>query len=223
MVGKRKEAMTTMRMKKFTIIGLSLCAMLMGQGSGGSEDTEAAESGQGAAQPALSVSRIPRGMVLIPGGTISGINPIDKGEKRFTDYPATYNITVDEFLMDINLVTKRLWDWVRDDPATVFRGYEMSAGGGKEANHPVQSVCWVDAVKWMNARSELMGREPVYYLDAEYTQIFRSGSGRRRPLSPGFRFFLPCVLCDFLRFFSLFIHFVELAFLSRAHPLPGGR
>ncbi len=116
-------------------------------------------------------------MELIEGGTISGTNPLADGESHDDWYPATYNITVDDFLMDKYLVTKTLWDDVRNHPDTVARGYEMRAGGGKGVNHPVHTVSWFDAVKWLNARSELEGREPVYYLDAAYTQVFRSGSG----------------------------------------------
>ncbi len=151
--------------KKFTIIGIGLAAMIMLQGCGRGED----EGTDGAVRT---------GMILIPGGTISGTNPLAEGESHCEQfYPATYNITVDDFLMDKYMVTKGLWDDVRNDPATAQRGYEMPVGVGQGASHPVLFISWFDAVKWLNARSELEGREPVYYLDAEYTQVFRSGSG----------------------------------------------
>jgi len=168
------------RIEKFAIIGLGLCTMLMVHGCAMWKDSGSGDADLGSGQPALNGSRVPRGMVLIPGGTISGTNPLAEGESHSGMYPATYTITVDDFLMDKTLVTKKLWDWVRDDPATAFRGYEMRVGHGQGANHPVQSVNWFDAVKWLNARSEMEGREPVYYLDAAYTQIFRSGSGGER-------------------------------------------
>ncbi len=115
------------------------------------------------------------GMVLIPGGTNSGTNPIDDEGYHSNNYPATYSTSVSSFYMDRHLVTKGLWDEVRNHSSTVARGYEMRVGGGQGANHPVHTVNWYDAVKWLNARSELAGREPVYHLDAAHTQVFRSG------------------------------------------------
>ncbi len=109
----------------------------------------------------------PENMVLIPGGTNSGTDP---------DFGA-YSLTVDSFYMDKYLVTKGLWDAVRNDPATVQRGYtDLRVGGGQGVNHPVHSVSWFDAVKWLNARSELDEREPAYYTDAEFTQVYRTGN-----------------------------------------------
>ncbi len=116
-------------------------------------------------------------MELIEGGTISGTNPLAEGESHSIWYPETHNITVDDFLMDKYLVTKALWDEMRNHPDNVARGYEMRVGGGQGTNHPVHTVSRFDAAKWLNARSELEGREPVYYLDAAYTQAFRSGGG----------------------------------------------
>jgi formylglycine-generating enzyme required for sulfatase activity len=58
-------------------------------------------------------------------------------------------------------VTKGEWDEVRT--WAVGRGYtDLSAGAGKAANHPVQTVSWWDAIKWCNARSEKEGLAPCY-------------------------------------------------------------
>ena len=116
-------------------------------------------------------------MVFIPGGSNSGTNPLGTGESYSSCfYPETYTLTVGWFYMDRYEVTKALWDEVRDDPQTVARGYtDLAVGGGKAADHPVQYVSWFDCVKWCNARSQKDGREPVYYTDAEYTQIYRTG------------------------------------------------
>ena len=166
--------MTTMRIKKFTIIGLGLCVMLMAQGSGGSEGAEAADSGQGVGQPALSDGRIPEGMVLIPGGTISGTNPLAEGEAHSTWYPSTYDITMDDFLMDKHLVTKALWDEVYNWALT-HGGYSFdNAGTGKAEDHAVDTLNWYDAVKWCNARSEKEGRSPVYTVNGAAYRTGRS-------------------------------------------------
>ncbi len=116
-------------------------------------------------------------MKLIPGGTISGTNPlsVEGGESHSDFYPATYNITVDSFRMDKHLVTKGLWNEVRNDPETEDRGYtDLPAGGGQGIDHPVYTVSWFDAVKWLNAHSERAGLEPVYYTDAAFTQVYRT-------------------------------------------------
>lgn len=115
----------------------------------------------------------PDNMVLIPGGTNSGTNP-SPHEPHPDWYPSAYNISVNSFYMDKYLVSKNLWDVVSNDPETRKRGYYFSYGvKGQGKNHPVHSVNWFNAIKWLNARSELEGFEPVYYKDSEYRQIYR--------------------------------------------------
>ncbi|MDD5708648.1 MAG: SUMF1/EgtB/PvdO family nonheme iron enzyme [Kiritimatiellae bacterium] len=102
-------------------------------------------------------------MVLIPGGTNAGTDP---------DFGA-YRLTVESFCMDRHVVTKTLWDEVRTWAAT--NGYtDLPAGGGKAANHPVAEVSWYDVVKWCNARSQKAGLTPVYYQDADMTQVYKT-------------------------------------------------
>ncbi len=114
---------------------------------------------------------VPAGMVLIPGGTNAGTDP---------DFGA-YSLTVASFYMDRYEVTKALWDEVRNWNGGNGYGYdnnldgEGSHGRGKAAEHPVHTVNWYDCVKWCNARSQKEGRTPVYYTDAEFTQVFKTG------------------------------------------------
>jgi formylglycine-generating enzyme required for sulfatase activity len=108
--------------------------------------------------------QVPQGMVLIPAGTNSGADP---------DFGA-YSLTVEAFYMDATEVTKAMWDEVRIWAAD--NGYaDLAAGGGKAANHPVQTVNWYDVAKWCNARSQKAGRTPVYYTDAAMTQEYKTG------------------------------------------------
>jgi uncharacterized repeat protein (TIGR02543 family) len=110
------------------------------------------------------VGLIPEGMVHVPGGTNSGIDP-DNG---------VYSLTVDSFCMDRYKVTKALWDAVYYWAVT--NGYAFdNSGFGKAVNHPVHSVNWYDCVKWCNARSQKVGREPAYYTDAAFTQVYKAG------------------------------------------------
>lgn len=43
-------------------------------------------------------------------------------------------------------------------------------------DEPVTRISWYDAIAWCNALSELMGKKPCYYTDANATQVFRQVS-----------------------------------------------
>lgn len=110
----------------------------------------------------------PKGMVAIPAGTNSGMDP-DYGE---------YSLTVDAFFMDAVEVTKSKWDEVYTWALT--NGYAFAnAGSGKGTNHPVQTVSWYDCVKWCNARSVKEGKTPCYNL-SDWSCNF-SANGYRLP------------------------------------------
>jgi len=115
---------------------------------------------------------VPGGMVLIPGGTNSGTNPLADGESHNPGwYPETYSLTVESFYMDKYPVTKALWDEVY--AWAVANGYSFdNAGSGKAANHPVHTINWYDAVKWCNARSEKEERPAVYTVNGA---VYRTG------------------------------------------------
>ncbi len=114
---------------------------------------------------------IPEGMLLIPGGTNSGTNPLASGESHSSAYPSTYNLTADSFYMDRYPVTKALWTEVY--MWAINNGYSFTnTGSGKAMNHPVHKVSWYDALKWCNARSEMEGRPPVYTVNGA---VYRTG------------------------------------------------
>ena len=46
---------------------------------------------------------------------------------------------------------------------------------GTTGAHPVTRVNWYDVVKWCNARSEMEGRRPVYYLNDVHSLVYRGG------------------------------------------------
>ena len=80
------------------------------------------------------------------------------------------------FYLDQFEVTKALWDDVKTYAGA--NGYTFgNAGSGQGAFHPVHTVNWFDAVKWCNARSEKEGLTPVYYTDAGFTTVFKTGEG----------------------------------------------
>ena len=115
----------------------------------------------------VTLSALPalEGMVLIPGGTNAGTNPLATNEVHDTYwYPETYSLTVEPFYMDKYEVTKALWDEVYTWAIT--NGYSFdNVGSGKATNHPVHTVNWHDTVKWCNARSQKEGRPAVYMVN----------------------------------------------------------
>jgi len=119
----------------------------------------------------VAVATPPPGMVLIPAGTFTMGDSVDgMGDAVLV------STTVSAFYMDVNEVTLSQWQsvylWALDQtPAYGF----TNAGAGKAANHPVQAVNWHDCVKWCNARSEQAGKTPVYYTDAGFTTVYRTG------------------------------------------------
>ena len=126
---------------------------------------------------AVTTSPVTVGMVLIPGGSNSGTNPLGPGES-YSDcfYPATYSLSVGSFYMDRYEVTKAQWDEVAN--WGVSSGYDISAAGGsgKGPHYPVHDVSWYECVKWCNARSEMEQRAPAYYTSAARTTVYRTGS-----------------------------------------------
>ncbi len=105
-------------------------------------------------------------MVLVPGGANSGTDP---------DSGMPYSLTVNSFYMDPTEVTLGLWDVVRQW-GTMNRGYSIMGGGAHDANHPVHSVDYFNVMRWCNARSEMDGLTPVYFMDPGFTDVYRAGS-----------------------------------------------
>ncbi|HNQ90579.1 MAG TPA: SUMF1/EgtB/PvdO family nonheme iron enzyme [Verrucomicrobiota bacterium] len=113
----------------------------------------------------------PPGMVRIPAGSFQMGDTFGEGD---SDERPVHTVTVSAFSMDRTEVTKVLWDEVRT--WALANGYSFdNAGGGKGADHPVQTVSWYDGVKWCNARSQKEGRTPAYYTSAAKTTVYRTG------------------------------------------------
>src|SRR5665213_1998530 len=111
----------------------------------------------------------PDGMVFIPAGIFTMGDVLDNE----SDAKPT-NTIVSAFYLDANLVSYSQWqpvyNWATNN------GYSFAnAGSGRDTNQPVQTIDWYDAIKWCNARSQMAGWTPVYYVDAAFTQIFTNG------------------------------------------------
>jgi formylglycine-generating enzyme required for sulfatase activity len=113
----------------------------------------------------------PQNMSLIPAGSFVMGDTFVEGNSN--ERPIHTNF-ISAFYMDQYEVTKALWDEVSEWAVT--NGYSFgSAGSGKATNHPVHTVKWFDVVKWCNARSQRDGLTPVYYTDAGFTTLYKTG------------------------------------------------
>ena len=113
----------------------------------------------------------PPGMVYIPAGVFQMGDNFEEGHSQ--ELPV-HNVLVSAFFIDRYEVYRELWLQVH--AWALSNGYSINAGESKDVSHPVQEVTWFDCVKWCNARSEMEGLTPCYYLDETHTQVFRSGT-----------------------------------------------
>ena len=118
------------------------------------------------------VSTAPPGMVLIPAGEFTMGNTVAADTDLANAAPVS--TTVSAFYMDVNEVTLSQWQSVFYWATSNGYGF-TNVGAGKGPNHPVQTVSWYDCVKWCNARSEQVGKTPVYYTDDAQTTIYKTG------------------------------------------------
>jgi formylglycine-generating enzyme required for sulfatase activity len=108
----------------------------------------------------------------IPGGEFMMGNSVAADTDIFDAPPR--KVTLDAFNMGKYEVSKAEWDRVRT--WALANGYTaLATGAGKANDHPVHSITWYDMVKWCNARSEMEGLTPVYYVDTMKSAIYMTG------------------------------------------------
>lgn len=109
---------------------------------------------------------------LVPGGSFAmGDSFADLG----ADEVPVHMATVSGFYMDRLEVSKALWDIVYSWATNHGYDFSPNAGLAKAATHPVSYARWYDAVKWCNARSEMEGLTPCYYLESAQSTVYRAG------------------------------------------------
>jgi sulfatase modifying factor 1 len=108
------------------------------------------------------------GFALIPGGSFTMGRTSGDAD---ADAPPIM-VTVSPFYIQQTETTKAQWDEVRT--WGLANGYtDIGTGAGTASNHPVQTVSWLDAVKWCNARSEKEGLTPVFTVSGA---VMRTGT-----------------------------------------------
>lgn len=125
----------------------------------------------------LFKSSAPPGMAFIPAGTfIMG----DSRNELGGNASPVRTITLSAFFIDKYEVTSNLWNdiytWATN------HGYSFdNAGQSKGPNHPIEKINWWDAIKWCNARSEREGKPIVYYSNASFSTVCRTGQANVYP------------------------------------------
>ena len=141
-------------------------------------------------------------MVPIKGGSFLMGSTV---QESWPPYPRHYHlhrcspylerkVTVSDFKMSRTEATFEQWSHVRD--WALKHGYkdlskgDMGDAGSDDPHNPVVNVSWFDVVKWCNAASEMHGREPCYFVDAQMKQVYRTGEVKEPTVnwkSNGFR------------------------------------
>ena len=146
--------------------GVTLSGTLSGNGAGLTNIPARAVVG-------LPTSSRPLGMVLVPAGSFNIGDSL--GDSDITDAPVT-NVYTSGFYMDANLVSfaqfYSVYYWATNH-GYQFDGTFFPPGYGF-SKYP-STANWYDVVKWCNARSEQVGRTPVYYTSGSQTTVYRTG------------------------------------------------
>jgi len=144
------------------------------------------ENGEGARS--AMVSATPLEQTPVPQLVEVAAGPFQMGDNLDdVDYAKPVRtIQINRFYIDCYETTYDQWKTVYD--WAVVNGYTFDNAGcngsiiiqgvGVGTNLPVTSIYWYDAVKWLNARSEKEGRNPVYYTDENLkngTTVYRQG------------------------------------------------
>ena len=133
---------------------------------------------------------LPDTLKLVAPGTFA----MGDDDSRNGAMKPAHEVEISAFYVDQYEVTKKLWNQVRDwavtrpDGGETYRfSYDLGGAIGRNRPHgdpgyledyPMSGMNWDDMLKWCNARSEMEGRDPVYYKDAQHTEVYRTGERR---------------------------------------------
>ncbi len=124
------------------------------------------------------------GFVPVPAGTF--LMGLPEGEPGSYAGDTQHLVTLNRpFYIKQTEVTYAEWQEVRDWtllPENSGLGYALPTGvmganiAASTPQHPVTHVSWYAALAWCNARSEMEGRQPAYYIDAAHSAVYRDGT-----------------------------------------------
>lgn len=157
------------------ILSLMLAAVLAGTMVSCGSQTPPEQSQQSTLPPSSSQQdqeeqpQIPENFILVEGGTFSMGSP--DSEAWRSDDETQHTVTVSDFYMSAFEVTQAEYQAVTGSNPSAFSGEEL----------PVETVSWLDAIAYCNARSELEGLEPAYTVEGQTVTWNRGANGYRLP------------------------------------------
>lgn len=157
------------------ILSLMLAAVLAGAMVSCGSQTPPEQSQQSTPPPSSSQQgqeeqpQIPENFILVEGGTFSMGSP--DSEAWRSDDETQHTVTVSDFYMSAFEVTQAEYQAVIGSNPSAFSGEEL----------PVETVSWLDAIAYCNARSELEGLDPAYTVEGQTVTWNRSANGYRLP------------------------------------------
>lgn len=157
------------------ILSLMLAAVLAGTMVSCGSQTPPEQSQQSTPPPSSSQQgqeeqpQIPENFILVEGGTFSMGSP--DSEAWRSDDETQHTVTVSDFYMSAFEVTQAEYQAVIGSNPSAFSG----------ENLPVETVSWLDAIAYCNARSELEGLEPAYTVEGQTVTWNRGANGYRLP------------------------------------------
>lgn len=157
------------------ILSLMLAAVLAGTMVSCGSQTPPEQSQQPTPPPSSSQQgqeeqpQIPENFILVEGGIFSMGSP--DSEAWRSDDETQHTVTVSDFYMSAFEVTQAEYQAVIGSNPSAFSGEDL----------PVETVSWLDAIAYCNARSELEGLEPAYTVEGQTVTWNRGANGYRLP------------------------------------------
>ena len=156
------------RVAKLLLAGLMLLA-LTACGRQAPQEEPFAPSAPTQAKPPLEAVSVPEDFLLIHGGTFQMGSP-DSEPWRGED-EVQHTVTISNFYMAAHEVTQGEYAAVMGENASVFSGDAL----------PMESISWLDAIHYCNARSVQEGLTAAYTVDGETVIWHREADGYRLP------------------------------------------
>ena len=146
------------------LLAFSLTACSQAESSGNSDPVSSTPTASEADK-----TEVPENFVLIEGGSFQMGSPEDEAWR--SEDEAQHTVTVSDFYISQYELTQSEYQAVMNENPSNFQGDTL----------PVESVSWLDAIAYCNARSEQESLTPAYTVDGQSVSWDRSANGYRLP------------------------------------------